>query len=171
MKITELQLFYINRGRRASFGTGWNVNYLLVKVYTDEGIYGVGEAFHTGKDKATEGALSEYARWLVGKDSTRIPHNWYAYFRGARYPLGTATTAALSAVEHALWDISGKACGVPVYRMLGDAFREKIRVYGSTYLIHPANFEEGDLKAFGDACAMAREKGFTAIKITPQPPN
>ena len=171
MKITDLKLFYVNPGRRTSFGTGWNANFLLIKVYTDEGIYGVGEAFHTGKDKAIEGALVEYARWLAGKDPTRILHNWYAYFRGARYPLGTATTAALSGVEHALWDITGKALRVPVYRMLGGAFRDRIRVYGSTYLIHPENFDERDLKAFGDGCAMAPELGFTAIKITPQPPN
>lgn len=68
MKISNLKLFFINSGKPAPFGTGWSANYLLVKVYTDEGIYGVGEAFHTGKDKATEGALIEYARWLVGKD-------------------------------------------------------------------------------------------------------
>lgn len=171
MTITDLKLFYVNPGLKTSFGTGWNANFLLVKVFTDEGIYGVGEAFHTGKDKATEGALIEYSRWLVGKDPTRILRNWYAYFRGARYPLGTATTAALSAVEHALWDISGKALGAPVYRLLGGAFREEVRVYGSTYLIHPNNFDEMDTTAFGDACSMARDKGFTAIKITPQPPN
>ena len=88
MKITELKLFYVNPGTHTSFGTGWSANYLLIKVFTDEGIYGVGEAFHTGKDKATEGALTEYARWFVGKDPTRVLHNWYAIFRGARYPLG-----------------------------------------------------------------------------------
>ena len=171
MKITEIKLFYINPGIRTSFGTGWSANYLLIKIFTDEGIYGVGEAFRTGKDKATEGALAEYARWFVGKDPTRVLHNWYAIFRGARYPLGTATTAALSAVEHALWDISAKALGVPVHRMLGGAFRDRIRVYGSTYLIHPENFEKGDLAPFAAGCRVAKEKGFSAIKITPQPPN
>ncbi len=171
MKITECKLFYVNDGKRVSFGTGWNANYLLVKINTDEGIYGVGEAFRTGKDKATEGALIEYSRRLIGKDPSRILHHWYAIFRGARYPLGTATTAALSAVEHALWDIAGKSLGVPVYRLLGGAFRERIRVYGSTYLIHPENFDEHDLVAFGEACAMTSERGFSALKIAPQPAN
>ena len=55
--------------------------------------------------------------------------------------------------------------------MLGGAFRERIRVYGSTYLIHPENYTMGDLEPFADGCRMAKDKGFTAIKITPQPPN
>ena len=118
MKITHLKVFLLNPGKRVSYGTGWGKNWILVKVYTDEGIDGVGEAFGTGKAKTTEAAIYEFERWLKGKDPTEVMRNWQAYYRGSRYPLGTATMSALSAVEQALWDISGKACGLPVYKML-----------------------------------------------------
>ena len=131
MKITHIRVFLINPGRRVSYGTGWGKNTVLVKVYTDEGIEGVGEAFGTGKAKTTEAALYEFERWLKGKDPTEVVRNWYAYYRGSRYPLGTSTMAALSAVEQALWDISGKACGLPVYKMLGGPTRDRIKVYAS----------------------------------------
>ena len=90
-----------------SFGTGWGKNTILVKIHTDEGIHGVGEAFGTGKAKTIEAALYEYERWLKDKDPTEVLRNWYAYYRGSRYPLGTATMAALSAVTLA----PHQACG------------------------------------------------------------
>jgi galactonate dehydratase len=170
VRITDVKLFYVNPGTRTSFGTGWNANYLLLRITTDEGIHGVGEAFHTGKDKATEGALLEYARWLVGRDPIRILHHWYAIFRGARYPLGAAESAALSAVEHALWDINGKALGAPVHRLLGGTFRDRVRLYASTYAVMPDNYDQREPKALAAACLVARERGFDAVKITPQPP-
>lgn len=168
MKITHLKVFLLNSGQKVSFGTGWGKNWVLVKVYTDEGIDGVGEAFATGKAKTTEAALYEYERWLKGKDPTEVVRNWQAYYRGSRYPLGTATMGALSAVEQALWDISGKACGLPVYKMLGGAFRKKIRLYASGYLCQPSHFDKGDATLVEGARDVV-EKGFTAMKFTPQP--
>lgn len=168
MKITGVQVFHINPRKKVSFGTGWGKNFVLVKVSTDEGIYGIGEAFGTGKAKTSEASVKEFERWLIGKDPTRVIRNWQAYYRGSRYPLGTATMAGLSAVEQALWDIAGKACGLPVYKMLGGAFRDKIRVYGSGYLAQPSHF---DLKeeSLVQSCKATVAAGFTAIKITPQP--
>src|SRR6185312_14072135 len=99
---------------------------------TDRGVYGIGEPFGTCQDKATEGAVGEFQRWLVGKDPSHIIRHWQAIFRGARYPLGTATMAALSGIEHALWDIAGKNCGLPVYKMLGGPCRDRIRLYASS---------------------------------------
>lgn len=87
---------------------------------------------------------------------------------GSRYPLGTATTAALSAVEQALWDISGKACELPVYKMLGGFFRDKIKVYGSGYLAQPSHFDL-DKAPLVESCKATVDAGFSAIKITPQP--
>lgn len=66
MKITHLQVFLVNPGRKVSYGTGWGKNTVLVKIYTDKGIDGVGEAFGTGKAKTTEAALFEFERWLKG---------------------------------------------------------------------------------------------------------
>ena len=168
MKITDLKVFHINPGKKVSFGTGWGKNFTLVKLYTDEGIDGVGEAFGTGKAKTIEAALLEYRRWLVGQDPTEVVRNWYAYYRGSRYPLGTATLAALSGVEQAMWDIAGKACGLPVYKMLGGPVRDKVRVYASGYLAQPKHFFEEGLDLV-DAANYVVEQGFTALKITPQP--
>lgn len=170
MKITHLRVFFINPGRKVSFGSGWGKNTILVKVYTDDGIDGIGEAFGTGKARTIEAAIYEYERWLIGKDPTRIVRNWQAYYRGSRYPLGTATMAGLSAVEQALWDISGKACGLPVYKMLGGPFRDKIRVYASGYLSQPSHFDL-EPKSLVQGAKDVVQRGFTAMKITPQPDN
>ena len=159
MKITAVKVFHLYPGADESGnprGKYWN--FVFVKVYTDAGIDGVGEAFASGKAKTTEAAVGEYERWLVGKDPTEVLRNWLAYYRGSRYPLGTATKAALSAVEHALWDISGKACGLPVYKMLGGPVRDRIRLYASM----PPGPDFSGLEEMV-------KKGFTAIKFGPQP--
>ncbi len=170
MKITRLKVFLVNPGNRVSYGTGWGKNTILVKIYTDSGVDGVGEAFGTGKAKTIEAALYEFERWLAGKDPTEIVRHWMAYYRGSRYPLGTETMAALSAVEVALWDIAGKSCGLPVYKMLGGPFRHKIRVYASGYLAQPSHFDlEGPPLVVAARDVVRR--GFTALKITPQPDN
>ena len=159
MKITGVKVFHLYPGIDESGnrrGKYWN--FVFVKVYTDAGIDGVGEAFASGKAKTTEAAVYEYERWLVGKDPTEVLRNWLAYYRGSRYPLGTATKAALSAVEIALWDISGKACGLPVYKMLGGPVRDRIRVYASM-AVSPDFHEVREVV----------ERGFTAVKFGPQP--
>lgn len=169
MKITRLKVFLVNPGQRVKYGTGWGKNLVIVKVYTDAGIDGVGEAFATGKAKTTEATVYEFERWLKDKDPTEIVRHWYAYYRGSRYPLGTATLAALSAVEQALWDIAGKACGLPVHKMLGGPFRRKLRLYASGYLCQRSHFfaDGGDTLVAGAKAVVAA--GYTAMKFTPQP--
>ena len=169
MKITGLKTFLINPGERVSYGTGWGKNLVIVKIYTDSGIDGVGEAFATGKAKTTEATLYEYERWLKGKDPTEIVRHWNAYYRGARYPLGTATMAALSAVEQALWDIAGKACGLPVYKMLGGPTRDRIRLYASGYLCQRSHFFSDGGGSLVDGAKGVVAQGYTAMKFTPQP--
>jgi len=161
-------VFLINPGQRVSWGTGWGKNTVLVKIYTDDGVDGIGEAFGTGKAKTEEAALYEFERWLVGKDPTEVVRNWQAIYRGSRYPLGTATQAALSAVEQALWDISGKACGLPVYKMLGGPTRDRIRLYASGYLSQPKHFDLPG-PSLVESCLARVEQGFTAVKFAPQP--
>ncbi len=168
MKISDIKVILVNEGTRSKYGSGWLPNYVFVKVYTDAGIEGVGEAFRTGKARTTEAAVDEYARWLVGRDPTEILRNWYAYVHGSRYPLGTATQAALSAVELAMWDIAGKACGLPVYKMLGGPFRDRVRVYASNTLTQiSANTGSGEPILDGVRAALAQ--GFSAVKFIPQP--
>jgi galactonate dehydratase len=160
MKIAAVKTFMVNPGHRVPWGTGYGKNYAFVKVYTDAGIDGLGEAFHS-LDEPIEGTIRKFERWLIGKDPTRIAYNWSAIYRGLRYPLGTAELAALSAVEHALWDIAGKACGLPVYKMLGGPTRNHIRVYAS-----PNAFVGNTLV---EQAKNAVAAGFTALKFAPQP--
>lgn len=167
MKISDLKIFFINVGGKTSYGTGNQKNWLLLKIYTDEGVDGIGEAFH-GLDEPIEAAIAKFSRWLTGKDPTKILHHWQAIYRGLRYPLGTAELSALSAIEHALWDISGKACGLPVYKMLGGPCRDRVRVYASGYLCQPSHFEKGEDSLVNGALSVV-ERGFTAMKFTPQP--
>jgi len=166
MKITGVRSFFVNSGGRVSWGTGHTQNYVFVKVYTDRGIDGLGETFHS-LDEPIEGALRKFERWLIGQDPTRIQHNWQAIYRGLRYPLGTAELSALSAIEHALWDISGKACGLPVYKMLGGPTRDRIRLYASFGAL--SNVVELSESEPAQVAAKAVEAGFTALKFGPQP--
>ena len=168
MKISDVKVILVNQGIKSIYGTGWLPNYIFVKVCTDAGIEGVGEAFRTGKARTTEAAVGEYARWLVGKDPTEILRNWYAYFLGSRYPLGTATLAALSAVEQAMWDIAGKACGLPVYKMLGGPFRDRVRLYASNTLTQ-SSANTGSDEPLTDGVQAVLKQGFSAVKFIPQP--
>ena len=87
MKITDLKLFLVSYGHQLDWGPeGYSPNYTFVKIYTDEGVDGLGEAFHSLEDPV-RGALGKYKRWLVGQDPTKILHNWQAIYRGLRYPL------------------------------------------------------------------------------------
>ena len=167
MKITHLKVFLPNPGNEVGWGTGWGKGLVLVKIYTDEGVDGLGEAFHS-IDEPIVAALQKYERWLIGQDPTRVIHNWQAIYRGLRYPLGTAELSALSAMEQALWDIAGKACGLPVYKMLGGPTRDRIRVYASGSLCQPRHFALPGEDLVG-ACVACAEAGFTAVKFTPQP--
>ena len=128
MKITGIKTFFVTRGRPQPWGTGNSNSYVFVKVYTDEGVDGLGEAFHS-LDEPIEASIRKYARTLIGRDPREITRNWQMIYRGLRYPLGTAELSGLSAIEHAMWDISGKLCGMPVYRMLGGPTRDKVRLY------------------------------------------
>jgi len=110
MKITEVETFLVNYGSR---------NWIFVKVSTDSGLHGVGEAFNTLKDRATEQAVHYLAHWLIGQDPLRVEHLWQKMYRFSRFPLGTIEMSALSSLEHALWDIIGKHFGTPVYNLLG----------------------------------------------------
>lgn len=154
MKITHIKVFHVNPAQHVADDK--NLNLVYVKVYTDEGIDGLGEAFATSKAKTAEAALYDFERMLKGKDPTEVLRIWNAYRRSSRFPLGTVTTGALSAVEAALWDITGKAAGLPVYKMLGGPVRDKIQVYRSTSL---------------EGIPAALEQGFTGVKFSPQPPN
>ncbi|MGH2585377.1 MAG: galactonate dehydratase [Dehalococcoidia bacterium] len=120
MKITAVETYAVWGGAR---------NFLFVTVDTDEGISGVGESGLTGRELAVEGAVQHLAPRLGGEDPRRIEHLWQLMARGAFFPAQGPTAAALSAIDIALWDIRGKALGVPVYDLLGGLSREKVVCY------------------------------------------
>jgi len=155
VKITKIDTYLVNLGHR---------NIPFVKVHTDEGIYGVGEAYSCGPDKATVEVIRDFEEWLIGRDPRDIEGLWHLMYAGSRFPGGLVVMAAISGIEHALWDIAGKAAGLPVYRLVGGACRNKIRVYQAPRGSTPAEIAE-------DAVALIEKYGYTAIKMGPLPPD
>ncbi len=106
--------------------------FLFVKIETDAGIHGVGEGGSWGQIEAAHTAIAKFATYLEGLDPAPIEHHWNVMHRFS-YFQGLAVNAAISAIDIALWDIKGKALGVPVYQLLGGAVRDKARVYCHVY--------------------------------------
>ena len=107
-------------------------NQLLVKVDTDEGIYGWGESGLSGREKAVVGAIEHYREWLIGRDPMQIGALWQEMYRSQYFEGGRVLQAAISAIDIALHDIKGKALGVPVYQLLGGKQRDRIPTFAST---------------------------------------
>ncbi len=103
---------------------------VFLKIETDAGITGYGDATNNFIPYSSEGMLKDLIPYLIGEDPQRIEYLWQACFRRRFYRGGPATGAAISAIDMALWDIKGKALGVPVYQLLGGLARTKVRVYG-----------------------------------------
>ncbi|WP_367339391.1 galactonate dehydratase [Aminivibrio sp.] len=103
--------------------------WLFLKITTDEGVEGWGEPVVEGRAETVAAAVREMGEYLVGADPTRIEDLWQTLYRGGFYRGGPILMSAISGIEQALWDISGKMAGLPVHRMLGGAVRDKMRVY------------------------------------------
>ena len=121
MKITAVKPFPLNIGGRRQ---------VYVKVYTDEGISGLGEAGLWPGEMPVVEAIRAAERALVGEDPSRLDHLWQKLFRGSFWRGGPVYGAAISAIDIALWDLQGKALGVPVYKLLGGKSRDKVLTYG-----------------------------------------
>ncbi|WP_421853581.1 galactonate dehydratase [Oricola sp.] len=102
---------------------------LFVKVETDEGVTGIGEAGLTSRELAVAGMMESLAPLLVGHDAFRIEHHWQRMWRSGFHPSGQVLSSAIAAIDIALWDIKGKALGVPVYELLGGKVRDKVDTY------------------------------------------
>ncbi len=103
--------------------------WLFLKITTDEGIEGWGEPVVEGRADTVAAAVREMGEYLVGADPTRIEDLWQTLYRGGFYRGGPILMSAISGIEQALWDISGKMAGLPIHRMLGGAVRDRMRVY------------------------------------------
>ena len=123
MKITDVKAYPIWVGTR---------NQLLVKIETDTGIYGWGESGVSGRELAVEGAVKHYREFLVGRDPMRRGALWQEMYRGQYFEGGRVLTGAISAIDIALYDIAGKALGVPVYELLGGKQRDYVPLFATT---------------------------------------
>jgi galactonate dehydratase len=127
--------------------------WLFLKIHTDAGIVGLGEPIVEGRAETVATAVKEIEPYLKGKDPRRVAHHWQAIYRHAFYRGGPVLTSALSGIDMALWDIKGKALGVPVHELLGGPTRDKVRVYAHA--------------GTPDQIKRARARGFTAFKTNP----
>lgn len=130
---------------------------VFLKIETDAGITGYGDATNHFLPYAAEGTLKDLIPYLIGEDPERVEHLWQVCFRRRFMRGGPATGTAISAIDMALWDIKGKACGVPVYQLLGGLARTRVRLYGHV---------SGNTAA--EAARQAKERvarGLTAIRF------
>jgi len=153
MKIVDIKPFVVD-----CFRTNW----VFVKVYTDEGVAGVGEGTLEYKEKAFLGALEHIREYLLGKDPMQMEQHFHSIYRDAYWRGGPVLMSALSAVEMALWDIKGKALGVPVYQLLGGKCHDKVRIYVNGWFSGAREPEE-----FGQKAKEAVMRGVTALKWDP----
>jgi galactonate dehydratase len=105
-----------------------NRNQLIVKVETDEGLYGWGESGMSYRERAVVGAVEHYREFLIGRDPMRTGSLWQEMYRSQYFEGGRVLAGAISAIDIALHDIKGKALGVPVYELLGGKHRERVPI-------------------------------------------
>ncbi|MDX3900815.1 MAG: D-galactonate dehydratase family protein [Sphingobium sp.] len=133
-------------------------NFVTLKIETDEGIYGLGDATLNGRELAVASYLTDHViPCLIGRDAHRIEDIWQYLYKGAYWRRGPVTMSAIAAVDTALWDIKGKVAGLPVYQLLGGASRESVMVYG-----------HANGTTIEDTIQVAREyqaQGYRAIRI------
>jgi galactonate dehydratase len=141
LKITKLETFLVKP------------RWLFLKVHTDAGIVGLGEPVVEGRAATVATAIKEIEPYLLGKDPRPVAHHWQAIYRHAFYRGGPILTSALSGIDMALWDIKGKALGVPIYELLGGPTRQRVRVYAHART--PLALKQG------------LAQGFTAFKTLP----
>lgn len=153
MKVIDVKTFIVDCYR---------TNWVFVKVYTDEGIDGVGEGTLEYKEKALVGAIKHINDYLIGKDPFQIEKHFHNIYRDAYWRGGAVLMSALSAIEMALWDILGKSLNVPVYQLLGGKVNEQCRLYVNGWFAGAKTPEE-----FGEKAKQAVKRGVTAMKWDP----
>ena len=150
MKISTIKAFPVWIGHR---------NQLIVKVETDEGIFGWGESGLSGREKAVVGAVEHFAGFLTGRDPMQIGALWQEMYRSQYFEGGRVLQAAISAIDIALHDIKGKALGVPVYDLLGGKQRDVIPTFAST--------NSGEAATMIEQAKALQAAGWTAIRFFP----
>ena len=148
MKIVDAKVIVTCPGR----------NFVTLKITTDQGVYGIGDATLNGREKAVVSYLEDYlVPALIGRDPQQIEDIWQFFYRGAYWRRGPVGMTALAAIDVALWDIKAKLANMPLYQLLGGKSRERILTY--------THANGKDLDSTLDAVRKAREKGYDAIRV------
>ncbi|MGV3520126.1 D-mannonate dehydratase ManD [Luteitalea sp.] len=133
-------------------------NFVTLKVVTEDGVYGLGDATLNGRELAVASYLTDHiVPLLIGRDARAIEDTWQYLYKGAYWRRGPVTMSAIAAVDTALWDIKGKVANLPVYQLLGGASREAVRVY--------AHANGLDVDQAVKAVAHQLDLGYTAIRV------
>jgi len=147
MKIKEIRVIVASPGR----------NFVTVKIITDEGLYGIGDATVNGREKAVVAYLEDHViPCLIGRDPMQIEDIWQYLYRGCYWRRGPITMAAISGIDIALWDIKAKAANMPLYQLLGGASRNKIMCY--------AHAQGRTIDEVVEAVMAKKEDGYVAIR-------
>src|SRR3954467_4230051 len=148
MKITAARVIVSCPGR----------NFVTLRIETDEGVGGVGDATLNGRELAVAAYLTEHVvPALIGRDPARIEDTWQYLYKGAYWRRGPVTMTAIAAVDTALWDIKGKVAGLPVYQLLGGRSRSGVSVYGHA---NGATIDDGL-----SSVAAFVSRGYRAVRI------
>jgi mannonate dehydratase len=148
MKIIEAKVIVTCPGR----------NFVTLKIVTDQGIYGIGDATLNGREQSVVAYLENYlAPALIGRDPQQIEDIWHFFYRGAYWRRGPVGMTALAAIDVALWDIKAKIANMPLYQLLGGRSRDRILAY--------THANGKDLDATLEAVAKAQAKGYKAIRV------
>jgi galactonate dehydratase len=137
-------------------------NWLFLKIYTDTGIYGVGEGSLQYKDLGLTAEIEDFSKFLIGKDPFAIEFIWTSLYRRVTWTGGAVTMSAISAIDLALWDLKGKALGVPVYELLGGKVRDAVPLYANGW------FENAVTpKDHAEAAVQTVKSGYPCLKFYP----
>ena len=148
MKIVDAKVIVCSPGR----------NFVTLKLITEDGVYGLGDATLNGRELAVASYLADHVvPLLIGRDARHIEDIWQYLYKGAYWRRGPVTMTAIAAVDTALWDIKAKACHVPLYQLLGGASRDAVMVYGHA--------NGADIDAAVDAVGQYRAMGYKAIRV------
>lgn len=148
MKISDAQVIVTSPGR----------NFVTLKVVTDDGVTGLGDATLNGRELAVASYLRDHiVPLLVGRDPHRIEDTWQYLYRGAYWRRGPVTMAAIAAVDVALWDIKGKVAGLPVYQLLGGASRDGVLAY--------CHANGNDMAELADSIQRHLAMGYRAVRV------
>lgn len=162
MKITKITTTIVNAKMR---------NWVIVRIYTDvPGLIGIGEATVEFQSQAVVGAVEDIAPLIIGKDPRDIERNWQILYRHPFFKGGVVTMSAISGIDQAMWDITAKDQGVPLYRVLGGLARDRVRMYdhlggGNSDAVYNSDSEA----EFQEKMRQSIAEGFTAVKILAVP--